>query len=312
MTFAKGICADGAAAARLHEHRAVTHLLRLTARADAPPPPFERLLLTGAAGGLGRELRPRLRRLARTLRAERRRGDGRRGRRRGSRRRGAAGRRRRRSHRRRRAGDRPPRRHFDRRPVRADPRGQHRRRLEPVRGGAPARRRPRRLRELEPRHRLLSPGRGDRADAIRCGPTATTASARRSARTSRASTSIATASNRCACASARRSPSRRTAACSRPGSATMISSASSSPSLTAPRGRLQRRLRHVRQHDDLVGQHRGRAPRLSAAATAPSRFAPPPRRASRPSIRTTLPCVFQGGGFVDAGTLRLNMTGDRQ
>jgi len=31
-------------------------------------PPFGRLLLTGAAGGLGRELRPRLRRMARTLR----------------------------------------------------------------------------------------------------------------------------------------------------------------------------------------------------------------------------------------------------
>ena len=32
------------------------------------PPVFDRLLLTGAAGGLGRELRPRLRRLARVLR----------------------------------------------------------------------------------------------------------------------------------------------------------------------------------------------------------------------------------------------------
>ncbi len=31
-------------------------------------PVFDRLLLTGAAGGLGRELRPRLRRLARVLR----------------------------------------------------------------------------------------------------------------------------------------------------------------------------------------------------------------------------------------------------
>src|SRR4249919_2385242 len=33
------------------------------------PPPFERLLLTGAAGGLGRVLRPRLKRLCRVLRA---------------------------------------------------------------------------------------------------------------------------------------------------------------------------------------------------------------------------------------------------
>ena len=39
------------------------------AAAPAPlPPVFSRLLLTGAAGGLGRELRPRLRRLARVLR----------------------------------------------------------------------------------------------------------------------------------------------------------------------------------------------------------------------------------------------------
>jgi len=36
--------------------------------AALPAPPFERLLLTGAAGGLGRVLRPRLRRLCRVLR----------------------------------------------------------------------------------------------------------------------------------------------------------------------------------------------------------------------------------------------------
>jgi uronate dehydrogenase len=35
----------------------------------SPPPPFDRLLLTGAAGGLGRVLRPRLKRLCRLLRA---------------------------------------------------------------------------------------------------------------------------------------------------------------------------------------------------------------------------------------------------
>ena len=86
--------------------------------------------------------------------------------------------------RRRRRGDRPPRRHLGRRAVRADPAGQHRRRLQPLRSGAPARRQAHRVRELEPRHRLLSPGRGDRRRRRRCGPTATTASARRSARTS--------------------------------------------------------------------------------------------------------------------------------
>ena len=37
--------------------------------APAAAPPFERLLLTGAAGGLGRVLRPRLKRLCRVLRA---------------------------------------------------------------------------------------------------------------------------------------------------------------------------------------------------------------------------------------------------
>jgi len=39
-----------------------------TPASPASPPVFERLLVTGAAGGLGRELRPRLRRLARILR----------------------------------------------------------------------------------------------------------------------------------------------------------------------------------------------------------------------------------------------------
>ena len=47
--------------------------------------------------------------------------------------------------------------------------------LQPVRGGAQARRQAHRVRQLEPRHRLLSPGRGDRRRAIRCAPTATTA-----------------------------------------------------------------------------------------------------------------------------------------
>ncbi|MEP7058357.1 MAG: NAD(P)-dependent oxidoreductase, partial [Caldimonas sp.] len=36
--------------------------------AATPTPPFRRLLLTGAAGALGRELRPRLKRLCATLR----------------------------------------------------------------------------------------------------------------------------------------------------------------------------------------------------------------------------------------------------
>jgi uronate dehydrogenase len=42
---------------------------RAEAKAEvSPAPPFGRLLLTGAAGGLGRELRPRLKRLCRVLR----------------------------------------------------------------------------------------------------------------------------------------------------------------------------------------------------------------------------------------------------
>jgi uronate dehydrogenase len=56
-----------------------------------------------------------------------------------------------------------------------------------------------------------------RKHGARRGLTATTASPRRSARACRASTSTATASRRSACASARRSPNRRTAACSPPG-----------------------------------------------------------------------------------------------
>ncbi|HEV7578245.1 MAG TPA: NAD(P)-dependent oxidoreductase [Caldimonas sp.] len=57
------------AAGRIGEHRGVSGPdLSLTHEAAAPPV-FDRLLLTGAAGGLGRELRPRLRRLARVLRS---------------------------------------------------------------------------------------------------------------------------------------------------------------------------------------------------------------------------------------------------
>ena len=126
------------------------------------PPTFDRLLLTGAAGGLGRVLRPRLKRLCRVLRASDiaamdPAGDGEevvvapledagRG--------ACAGRRR--------GRDRPPRRRLDRGAVRADPAGQHRRRAQPLRGGAQARRAAHRVRQLEPRHRLLPPGRGDR------------------------------------------------------------------------------------------------------------------------------------------------------
>jgi len=48
------------------------HCAMSAAAASVPAdraPPFDRLLLTGAAGGLGRELRPRLKKLARCLRA---------------------------------------------------------------------------------------------------------------------------------------------------------------------------------------------------------------------------------------------------
>ncbi len=56
-----------AAADRIGEHRRVS-APPVPPREPAAAPVFERLLLTGAAGGLGRELRPRLRRLARVLR----------------------------------------------------------------------------------------------------------------------------------------------------------------------------------------------------------------------------------------------------
>jgi uronate dehydrogenase len=50
------------------EHRRVATPLSLAPVDAVAAPVFDRLLLTGAAGGLGRELRPRLRRLARVLR----------------------------------------------------------------------------------------------------------------------------------------------------------------------------------------------------------------------------------------------------
>jgi len=56
-----------AGADRIAEHRRVSASDPVL-REPAAPPVFDRLLLTGAAGGLGRELRPRLRRLARVLR----------------------------------------------------------------------------------------------------------------------------------------------------------------------------------------------------------------------------------------------------
>lgn len=57
------------AAARGHaEHRDVSAPLPAVPGDVAAAPAFDRLLLTGAAGGLGQELRPRLRRLARVLR----------------------------------------------------------------------------------------------------------------------------------------------------------------------------------------------------------------------------------------------------
>jgi len=46
------------------EHRVVSALVPAASADAVARPVFDRLLLTGAAGGLGRELRPRLRRLA--------------------------------------------------------------------------------------------------------------------------------------------------------------------------------------------------------------------------------------------------------
>jgi len=51
------------------EHSRVPAPVPAALAAAVARPVFDRLLLTGAAGGLGRELRPRLRRLARVLRA---------------------------------------------------------------------------------------------------------------------------------------------------------------------------------------------------------------------------------------------------
>jgi uronate dehydrogenase len=50
------------------EHRVVSAPVPVTISGPIARPVFDRLLLTGAAGGLGQELRPRLRRLAQVLR----------------------------------------------------------------------------------------------------------------------------------------------------------------------------------------------------------------------------------------------------
>ena len=185
------------------------------------------------------------------------------------------------------------------RPVRADPRGQHRRRLQPLRSGAPARRQARRLRELEPRHRLLPAGRGHRrrdADAARrpLRPVA-----RPSARTWRASTSTATASRPCACASARRSPSRK--------DRRMLAHLAQ---LRRPRAPGRRRLTApVVGHTVVYGMSANRdaggttrRPRTSASAAGQlrSRFAPRSRR-SRRSRPTDPTAIYQGGAFVAQG-----------
>ena len=73
----------------------------------------------------------------------------------------------------------------------------------------PPRRQAHRLRQLQPRDRLLQAGRSTSTPTPRAGPTATTACPSPSARTWRSSTSTATASRRSACASAPRSPSRQ-------------------------------------------------------------------------------------------------------
>ena len=253
----------------------------LAVPSSAPPsaPPFERLLLTGAAGGLGRVLRPRLKRLCRVLRvcdiaamAPRRPA-------------------RKSSSRRCRTapavdalvdgvdGDRPPRRRLGRRPVRADPAGQHRRRLQPLRSGAPARRAPHRLRELEPRHRLLSAGRGARRSmpvrpdgyygvSKAFGENLVALLLRPLRHRDRVP------AHRLVVSRAEGPPhARHLAELRRPRA----------PRRRQPHGagrRPQHRLRHVRQHDDVVGQHLGRGTSAIARRTAPSLSAPPSRRAS--------------------------------
>ena len=122
---------------------------------------WNRLLLTGAAGKLGGELRPRLKRYCETLRLSHLEAMGEPG-----------------------AGEEivpadladaaavdsmvagvdaiASGRHLDRAALGADPGQQHCGPVQPLRGGAQARGKARRLRQLQPRHRLLSPGRINR------------------------------------------------------------------------------------------------------------------------------------------------------
>ena len=182
-------------------------------------------------------------------------------------------------------GDRPPRRHLDRGAVRADPRGQHRRRLERLRGGAPARRQAHRLRELEPRDRLLSPGRSDRArrpDAPRrpLRPQQGVRRERRALLFRSLRHRIGVPAHRLVVSGAEGSPHARDLAQLRRPRA---------PRRRQPHRagrRLQRRLRHVRQHDDVVGQHLGARTSAFGRRTAPSPSAPRRRRASLRSTAT--------------------------
>ena len=72
-------------------------------------------------------------------------------------------------------------------------------------------------------------------------------------------------------------------------------------SLTRAGGRPQHRLRHVRQHHDAGGTTRRRATSAIGRRTAPSRFAPRSKRASRDRPAATRHAVYQGGGFVRTG-----------
>ncbi len=168
---------------------------------------MKRILITGAAGGVATMIRPILRAEYRLRLSDvkpvsdarrGRGGDHRRPRRHGGAAQGGRRHRRHRSPRRLRARDR----------LGNHPRRQHRRALQPLRGGPAGGRQAGRLRLQQPCHGLL-PARARRSPSTSpCGPTRATACPRPSARRSAASTPTSTAPKSCRSASAT-SPSSR-------------------------------------------------------------------------------------------------------
>ncbi len=195
----------------------------------------------------------------------------------------------------RRGRDRAPGRSADRGTVAGDPRREPRRHLPGVRGGAPARRAPGRLRVVQPCGRLhparrRAGGRHRRRARTRC-----TASARCSARPSGATTSTGTACRSRACASARSPSGRPTCARCRPGCRRPTARGWSTRACVR-RPRLLDRVGHLREHPAQLVT-RGRASRSGTSRPT----MPRPTPTTLPDAQPYPSDAFVGGGFTSAG-----------